>query len=179
MGSSKRWSAADFAALLWVALHFSTGVQAFLHGLYRTYTGWTWVLLAVWLLGLLALDVRLYAAGRPGLLRFVKWYWAFSAALTTGVMLAADLDLIRDVNGILVFGVLCSFLTPLNQLLAFTWLLFKWMAGLPGMGRYGTGCGAVLLFCLIHFIYFAWLHRRAMKNGAPHGPVDLARETEE
>ena len=98
MGSSKRWSAADFAALLWVALHFYTGVQAFLHGLYRTYTGWTWVLLAVWLLGLLALDVRLYAAGRPGLLRFVKWYWAFSAALTTGVMLAADLDLIRDVN---------------------------------------------------------------------------------
>ena len=163
MEENKRWSAADFAALLWAALHLYASVQAFLHSLYQTYTSWTWVLLAVWLLGLLALDGWL-AGGRPGLLRFVKWYLAFSAALAAGVILAAELDLIHDVNGFLIFGVLCSFLTPLNQLLAFTWLLFKWMAGLPGMSRYGVGCGAALFVCLLHFLYFAWLHHRAKER---------------
>ena len=163
MEENKRWSAADFAALLWAALHLYASVQAFKYGLYQTYTGWIWVLLAVWFLGLLALDVWL-AGGRPGLLRFAKWYWAFSAALAAGVILAAELDLIHDVNGFLIFGVLCSFLTPLNQLLAFTWLLFKWMAGLPGMSRYGVGCGAALFVCLLHFLYFAWLHRRAKER---------------
>ena len=164
MGDNKRWSAADFAALLWVALHLYTSVQAFLYSLYQTYTGWIWVLLTVWLLGLLALDAWLYAAGRPGLLRFVKWYWAFSAALTAGVILAGELDLIHDVNGFFIFGVLCSFLTPLNQLLAFTWLLFKWLADLPGIARYSSGCGAVLFFYLLHFFYFAWLHHRAKER---------------
>lgn len=163
MEENKRWSAADFAALLWAALHLYASVQAFKYGLYQTYTGWIWVLLAVWLLGLLALDVWL-AGGRPGLLRFAKWYWAFSAALAAGVILAAELDLIHDVNGFLIFGVLCSFLTPLNQLLAFTWLLFKRMAGLPGMSRYGVGCGAALFVCLLHFLYFAWLHHRAKER---------------
>ena len=163
MEENKRWSAADFAALLWAALHLYASVQAFKYGLYQTYTGWIWVLLAVWFLGLLALDVWL-ASGRPGLLRFAKWCWAFSAALAAGVILAAELDLIHDVNGFLIFGVLCSFLTPLNQLLAFTWLLFKWMAGLPGMSRYGVGCGAALFVCLLHFLYFAWLHHRAKER---------------
>ena len=163
MEENKRWSAADFAALLWAALHLYASVQAFKYGLYQTYTGWIWVLLAVWFLGLLALDVWL-AGGRPGLLRFAKWYWAFSAALAAGVILAAELDLIHDVNGFLIFGVLCSFLTPLNQLLAFTWLLFKWMAGLPGMSRSGVGCGAALFVCLLHFLYFAWLHHRAKER---------------
>ena len=163
MEENKRWSAADFAALLWAALHLYASVQAFKYGLYQTYTGWIWVLLAVWFLGLLALDVWL-AGGRPGLLRFAKWYWAFSAALAAGVILAAELDLIHDVNGFLIFGVLCSFLTPLNQLLAFTWLLFKWMAGLPGMSRYGVGCGAALFVCLLHFLYVAWRHHRAKER---------------
>ena len=105
MEENKRWSAADFAALLWAALHLYASVQTFKYGLYQTYTGWIWVLLAVWFLGLLALDVWL-AGGRPGLLRFAKWYWAFSAALAAGVILAAELDLIHDVNGFLIFGVL-------------------------------------------------------------------------
>ncbi len=179
MGDNKRWRAADFAAVGWVALHLYTSVLAFMHSLYQTYTSWTWVLLAVWLLGLLALDVWL-AAGRPGLLRFVKWYWAFSAALATGVILAAELDLIRDVNGFLVFGVLCSFLTPLNQLLAFTWLLFQWLADLPEMVRYSGGCGAALFVCLLHFLYFTWLHHRARQRGATnYGPVDPGAGTVE
>lgn len=172
MGDNKKWSAADLAAVVWVVLHFYTSVHAFMYSLYQTYTSWTWVLLAVWVLGLLTLDAWLYAAGRPGLLRFVTWYWAFSVTLTVGVILAADLDLIHDVNGFLVFAVLCSFLTPLHQLLAFTWLLSRELAGLQGVLRYGAGCGAVLFVCLIHFIYFAWLHRRAVKKGAsPDGPV--------
>lgn len=172
MGDSKRWSAADFAAVAWVALHFYTSVSAFGYGLYQTYTTRFWILLVVWLAGLLVLDVRLVSGG-AGLLRFVKWYWGFSAALAAGVILAAELELIRDVNGILVFGVLCSFLTPLNQLLAFTWLLSKELAGLQGVLRYGAGCGAALFVCLIHFIYFVWLHRRAKQRGeTAHGPVD-------
>ena len=91
MGDNKRWSAADFAAVGWVVLHVYASVQAFLHSLYQTYTSWTWVLLAVWLLGLVALDIWL-VGGRPGLLRFAKWYWAFSAALAAGAILAAELD---------------------------------------------------------------------------------------
>ena len=179
MGDNKRWSAADVAAVAWVALHVYASVHAFGYSLYQTYTSWTWVLLAVWLLGLLALDVWL-AGGRPGLLRFAKWYWASCSALAAGVILAADLDLIRDVNGFLVFAVLCSFLTPLNQLLAFTWLLSKELAGLSGVLRYGAGCGAVLFFCVLHFLYFAWLHRRAKQRGATaHGPVDPGTGTVE
>ena len=174
MGDKKRWTA---AGAVWVVLHFYTSVSAFGYGLYQTYTTRFWILLGVWLVGLLALDVWL-AAGRPGLLRFAKWYWAFCAALTAGVILAADLDLIHDVNGFLVFGVLCSFLTPLNQLLAFTWLLSKALAGLQGILRYGAGCGAVLFVCFIHFIYFAWLHRRA-KRREEHGPVDPGAGTVE
>lgn len=133
----------------------------------------------VWLAGLLVLDVRLVSGG-AGLLRFVKWYWGFSAALAAGVILAAELELIRDVNGILVFGVLCSFLTPLNQLLAFTWLLSKELAGLPAIVRYSGGCGAALFVCLLHFLYFTWLRRRAKTRGeTAHGPVDPGTGTVE
>lgn len=179
MRDNKRWSAADFTAVGWVALHLYTSVSAFGYGLYQTYTTRFWILLGVWLVGLLVLDVRLVSGG-AGLLRFAKWYWAVSAALTAGVILAAELELIRDVNGILVFGVLCSFLTPLNQLLAFTWLLSKELAGLSGILRYGAGCGAVLFFCVLHFLYFAWLHRRAKQRGATaHGPVDPGAGTVE
>ncbi len=179
MGEKKRWTAADFAAVGWAALHLYTSVSAFGYGLYQTYTTRFWILLGVWLVGLLALDVRL-AAGRAGLLRFAKWYWGFSAALTAGVILAAELDLIRDVNGALIFLVLCSFLTPLNQLLAFTWLLSKELAGLPALVRYSGGCGAALFVCLLHFLYFTWLHRRAEKRGeTAHGPVDPGAGTVE
>lgn len=161
MGDSKRWSAADFAAVAWVALHVYASVQSFRHGLYQTYTGRTWVLLTIWLLGLLALDAWL-SAGRPGLLRFAKWYWVFSAALAAGALLTVLLDL--TLSWSLVIGVLCSLLTPLNQLLAFAWLLFDEWAGLRGSARYGVEWSAILLFCLVHFIYFAWLHRRAERK---------------
>lgn len=179
MGDSKRWTAADAESLLWVALHLYTSVSAFGYGLYQTYTTRFWILLVVWLAGLLVLDVRLVSGG-AGLLRFVKWYWGFSAALAAGVILAAELQLIRDVNGILVFGVLCSFLTPLNQLLAFTWLLSKELAGLPAIVRYSWGCGAALFVCLLHFLYFTWLRRRAKTRGeTAHGPVDPGTGTVE
>ena len=179
MGDSKRWTAADAESLLWVALHLYTSVSAFGYGLYQTYTTRFWILLVVWLAGLLVLDVRLVSGG-AGLLRFVKWYWGFSAVLAAGVILAAELELIRDVNGILVFGVLCSFLTPLNQLLAFTWLLSKELAGLPAIVRYSGGCGAALFVCLLHFLYFTWLHHRARQRGATiHGPVDPGAGTVE
>ncbi len=177
MGDNKRWSAADFAAVGWAALHVYASVQAFLHSLYQTYTSWTWVLLAVWLLGLLALDIWL-AGGRPGLLRVAKWYWAFSAALALGALLVATLRLSLD--WALVVGVLCSLLTPLFQLLAFSWLLFDELAGLRGSLRFGVDWSAILLFCLIHFIYFVWLHHRARQRGAtPHGPVDPGAGTVE
>ena len=179
MGDSKRWTAADAESLLWVALHLYTSVSAFGYGLYQTYTTRFWILLVVWLAGLLVLDVRLVSGG-AGLLRFVKWYWGFSAELAAGVILAAELQLIRDVNGILVFGVLCSFLTPLNQLLAFTWLLSKELAGLPAIVRYSGGCGAALFVCLLHFLYFTWLRRRAKTRGeTAHGPVDPGTGTVE
>lgn len=169
MGDKKRWSAVDFAAAAWVALHFYASVQAFMYGLYQTYTSWTWVLLAVWLLGLLALDAWLHASGRPGLLRFAKWYWAFSSALALGALFVATLRLSLD--WALAVGVLCALLAPLFQLLAFSWLLFEELAGLRGSARFGVVWSAILLFCLIHFIYFARLHRRA-KRREEHGPVD-------
>ena len=177
MGDNKRWSAADFAALAWVALHLYTSVQAFLHSLYQTYTSWTWVLLSVWLLGLLALDVWL-AGGRPGLLRFAKWYWVFSAALAAGGLLVATLRL--SLNWAEILGMICALLTPLYQLMAFSWLLFDELAGLRGSVQFGVRWSAMLLFCLIHFIYFTWLHHRAGQRGATnHGPVDPGTGTVE
>lgn len=175
MGDNKRWSAAGFAAVGWVVLHVYASVQAFLHSLYQTYTSWTWVLLAVWLLGLVALDVWL-AGGRPGLLRFAKWYWAFSAALAAGGLLAATLRL--SLNWAEILGMICALLTPLYQLVAFSWLLFDELAGLRGSVQFGVSWSAMLLFCLIHFIYFAWLHRRAKRREA-HGPLDPGAGTVE
>jgi len=175
MGDNKRWHAADFAAVGWVVLHVYASVQAFLHSLYQTYTSWTWVLLAVWLLGLVALDVWL-AGGRPGLLRFAKWYWAFSAALAAGGLLAATLRL--SLNWAEILGMICALLTPLYQLVAFSWLLFDELAGLRGSVQFGVSWSAMLLFCLIHFIYFAWLHRRAKRREA-HGPLDPGAGTVE
>ena len=175
MGDNKRWSAADFAAVAWVALHIYASVHAFGYGLYQTYTNRTWVLLTVWLLGLLALDVWL-AGGRPGLLRFAKWYWAFSAALAAGGLLVAALRL--SLGWVEILGMICALLTPLYQLLAFAWLLFDELAGLRGSLRFGVDWSAILLFCLIHFIYFAWLHRRA-KRREEHGPVDPGAGTVE
>ena len=177
MGDSKWWPAAGFAALAWVALHIYTTVQACLHSLYQTYTGWTWVLLAVWLLGLVALDIWL-AGGWPGLLRFVKRYWAFSAALAAGGLLVSTLRL--SLGGVVILGMICALLTPLYQLIAFSWLLFDRLAGLRGSVQFGVSWSAMLLFCLIHFIYFTWLHHRAGQRGATnHGPVDPGTGTVE
>ena len=177
MGDNKRWSAAGFAAVGWVALHVYASVQAFLHSLYQTYTSQTWVLLAVWLLGLVALDVWL-AGGRPGLLRFAKWYWAFSAALAAGGLLAATLRL--SLSWAEILGMICALLTPLYQLMAFSWLLFDELAGLRGSVQFGVSWSAMLLFCLIHFIYFTWLHHRARQRGeTAHGPVDPGAGTVE
>ncbi len=177
MGDNKRWSAADFAALLWVALHLCTSVLAFMHGLYQTYTSWTWVLLTVWLLGQLAIDVWI-SSGRPGLLRFVKWYWGLSTALAVGGLLVATLRL--SLGWVEILGMICALLTPLYQLLAFAWLLFDELAGLRGSLRFSVDWSAMLAFCLIHFIYIVRLHRRAVKKGAPpDGPVDPGAGTVE
>ena len=177
MGDNKRWSAAGFAAVGWGALHLYTSVLAFMQGLYQTYTNLTWVLLAVWFLGLVALDVWL-AGGRPGLLRFAKWYWAFSAALAAGGLLVATLRL--SLNWAEILGMICALLTPLYQLVAFSWLLFDELAGLRGSVQFGVSWSAMLLFCLIHFIYFAWLHRRAKTRGeTAHGPLDPGAGTVE
>lgn len=175
MGDKKKWSAADFAAVGWVALHIYASVHAFGYGLYQTYTSWTWVLLTVWLLGLLALDVWL-AGGRPGLLRFAKWYWAFSAALAAGGLMVSTLSL--SLGWVEILGMICALLTPLYQLLAFAWLLFDELMGLRGSLRFGVDWSAMLAFCLIHFIYFARLHRRAKRREA-HGPVDPGTGTVE
>lgn len=164
MGDNKRWSAADFAALLWAALHLYTSVHAFLYGLYQTYTSRTWVLLSVWLLGQLALDGWL-CAGRPGLLRFAKWYWGISTALHGGVLAIGLLDCSIPDLAAVVF-VIALFLTPLHQLTAFSWLLLHGQAGLKGSALGHAQCCAGLAFCLIHFIYFARLHRRAKQRGA-------------
>ncbi|WP_325199504.1 hypothetical protein [Oscillibacter sp.] len=175
MGDNRKWSAADFAALLWVALHLCTSVLSFMHGLYQTYTSWTWVLLTVWLLGQLVIDVWI-SSGRPGLLRFVKWYWGLSTALAVGGLLVATLRL--SLGWVEILGMICALLTPLYQLLAFAWLLFDELAGLRGSLRFGVDWSAMLAFCLIHFIYFAWLHRRAKRRGE-HGPVDPGAGTVE
>ena len=77
-----------------------------------------------------------------------------------------------------ILGMICALLTPLYQLLAFSWLLFDELAGLRGSLRFGVDWSAILLFCLIHFIYFAWLHRQA-KRREEHGPVDPGTGTVE
>jgi hypothetical protein len=83
MGDNKRWSAADIAALLWVVLHFFTSIRSYFEDWYYTYTGWSWAFLGIWLLGQLAIDMWI-RSGRPGLLRFVKWYWGVRRCLGGG-----------------------------------------------------------------------------------------------
>lgn len=165
MGDNKRWSAADVAAVAWVALHFYTGVHAFLYGLHRTYTSWTWVLLGIWLLGLLALDIWLYASGGAELLRSLKWLWGFSAGMYGVMVLGGLLDWTIPDMVALVF-VICAFVTPLFQQEALFWL-FRETVGLK------PGAFIGFLFCLLHFVFIAWLHRRAKQRGeTDHGPVD-------
>lgn len=176
MGDNRKWSAADFATLLWVALHLYTSVRSFFEGWYYTYTAWSWAFLGIWLLGLLALDARLYVSERPGLLRLVKWYWAFSAALAAGGLMVSTLSL--SLEWAMTPGMICALLTPLYQFMAFAWLLFDELAGLRGSLRFGVWWSAMLAFCLIHFVYFAWLHRRAKRRG-DHGPVDPGTGTME
>lgn len=172
MGDNKKWSAADFAALLWIILHFYASVHAFMYGLYQNYTGWTWTLLSVWIVGLLALDAWLYVSGREELLRSLKWFWGFSAGLY-GVMVLSNLLDWTMPDTVAVVFVICALVTPFFQMTAISWLLKK-LAGLD------TGNLMGFLFCLIHFIYIVRLHRRAVKKGAPpDGPVDPGAGTVE
>ena len=79
-----------------------------------------------------------------------------------------------------MLGMLCAFVTPLYQLMAFAWLLFDELEGLRGSLRFGFWWSAMLLFCLIHFIYIVRLHRRAVRKGAlSNGPVDPGTGTVE
>lgn len=161
-----------------VILHFYTGVRTFFENWYYTYTASSWIFLGLWLLCLLALDVWLYFFGGAELLRSLKWFWGFSSALAAGGLLVATLRLSLD--WAVILGMICAFVTPLYQLMAFAWLLFDELAGLRGSLRFGVWWSATLLFCLIHFIYIVRLHRRAVKKGAPpDGPVDPGVETKE
>ena len=166
MGGNKRWSVADVAAVAWVALHFYTGVHAFLYGLHRTYTSWTWVLLGIWLLGLLALDIWLYASGGAELLRSLKWLWGFSAGIYGVMVLGGLLDwTIPDMAALVC--VICAFVEAL-------FWLFRETVGLE------PGAFIGFLFCLLHFIYIARLCRRTRQRGeTAHGPVDSGAGTVE
>lgn len=158
------------SVLAWAVLHLYTSVRTLFENMYYTYTGWSWFFLGLWLSGLLALDALLYFFGGAKLLRSLKWYWGFSAVLAAGGLLIA-LEILWS-DWATVVGILCSLPTPLNQLLAFSWLLFDELAGIKGHVLFGTEWSAVLLFCLLHFAYTAWLHRRAEKGGeAADGPV--------
>uniref|UniRef100_UPI00272A1C1B hypothetical protein n=1 Tax=uncultured Oscillibacter sp. TaxID=876091 RepID=UPI00272A1C1B len=148
MGDNKRWSSADIAALLWVVLHFFTSIHSYFESWYYTYTGWSWAFLGIWLLGQVVIDVWI-SSGKPGLLRFVKWYWGISAALAAGGLFVSTLSVSFWV-GILLWTI-CAFLTPLYQLLAFAWLLFDKLLGIRGSTLYGVEWSAILLFCLSNF----------------------------
>lgn len=162
------------AVLAWAALHFYTSVRTFFENWYNTYTAWSWTFLGLWALGLLAMDVLLYfpEEGDAEPLRSVKWYWGAGTGLMA-VSFAGVLADFRTVPGwIAIIFFILMFLVPANQLLAFSWLLFHQMAGLDGSALNRAGWFAGLLFCLIHFIYFVWLHRRAReRGGTAHGPV--------
>jgi len=82
--------------------------------------------------------------------------------LAAGGLLDATLRL--SLGWVEILGMICAFLTPLYQLLAFAWLLFDKLLGIRGSTLYGVEWPAILLFCLGHFIYFAWLHRRAERS---------------
>lgn len=152
----------QWAVCAWVILHFYTCIHTFFENWYYTYTTLSWFFLGIWLLGLLVLDVRLYFFRGTGLLRGLKWYWGVSTVVEAGGFLLA-MDILP--SGLL-FGpvILCSFLTPMNQLMAFSWLLFYQMAGLRGDAWYRSGWTAGVLFCLIHFAYAVWLHHRAKRR---------------
>lgn len=161
-----------------VILHVYTSIRTFFENWYYTYTGWSWTFLGLWLLGLLALDSWLRLFGGAELLRSLKWYWGFSTLLFAVFFLGILLDYTTPPAPLTILLVISMFLAPVNQCLAFSWLLFDRIAGLTGSARYNVWWGAGLLFCLIHFIYIAWLHRRAKRREA-HGPVDPGAGTVE
>ena len=168
----KRQRAVGTAAFAWFVLHVFTAVRTFFENWYNTYTGWSWMFLGIWLLGLLALDAWLYASGKAEPLRSLKWFWGFSAGMYGVMTLCALLDWTMPDLAALVF-VICSFVTPVHQLTAFAWL-FRGLAG-PGAGTF-----AGWLFCLAHFVYLTWLHRQARQRGETvHGPVDPGAGTVE
>lgn len=148
-----------------VILHFYTSVRTFFENWYNDYTVWSWTFLGLWLLCLLALDIWLFFLGGAELLRSLKWFWGFSDLLFAVFFLGGLLDWTLPDLAALVF-VICSFLTPLYQLEAVFWLL-----RVPAEPVLRVFIG--FLFCLIHFVYIARLHRRAKERGeTAHGPVD-------
>lgn len=170
-GTKKAIGAAAVTAC--VTLHFYTSIRTFFENWYYTYTASSWIFLGLWLLGLLTLDIWLRFFGGAELLRSLKWYWGFSALLFAVFFLGVLLDYTTPPALFTVPIVILMFLAPVNQCLAFSWLLFDRIAGLAGSARYNVWWCAGLLFCLAHFIYIAWLHRRAKQRGeTDHGPVD-------
>lgn len=163
-----------------VVLHFYTSIRTFFENWYYSYTVWSWTFLGLWLLGLMALDIWLCFFGGAELLRSLKWYWGFSALVFAVFFLGVLLDYTTPPALFTALIVILMFLAPVNQCLAFSWLLFDQIAGLTGSARYNIWWGAGLLFCLIHFIYIAWLHHRARQRGeTAHGPVDPGAGTVE
>ena len=155
-----------------VVLHFYTSIRTFFENWYNDYTAWSWTFLGLWLAGLLALDIWLWFFGGAELLRSLKWYWGFSTLLFAAFSLGILLNYTTPPAPFTVLIVILMFLAPVNQCLAFSWLLFDQIAGFSGSAQYIALWCTGLLFCLAHFIYIARLHRQAQKRGeTPHGPV--------
>jgi len=169
MNEKTKKSLTKAAMPVWIALHLYTSVHTFFESWYETYTGWTWLTLWLWFLGLLALDVWLCRAGSAESLRGLCCYWAFSAGFYAVLILSALLDAFPDWT--LIPLVFCSFIAPVYQMNAFSGLL----AGMAKIGKGGmvrVEGSAGLLCCLLHFAYMAWLYRRAKKRGeTENGPV--------
>ena len=160
-------------------LHIYTSIYAFSESWYNTYAAWPWISLGLWLLVLLALDIWLFFSVVTEPLRTLKRYWGFGTGVFAAVFLAGLLG-IKLPDLLTVPVVILIFLFPANQIQAFSWLLFHECTALSRTAQSYATCGLDLLFCLIHFIYFAWLHRRAVKKGAPpDGPVDPGAGTVE
>ena len=172
MGDKRRRRAVSAGALLWMVLHVCTSVYAWLCVLYSDYTRWTWILLGLWLLTLLALDAWLYVSGDAEPSRSLKWFWGFSSGMYGVIVLGALLDWTMPDLAALVFWI-NLFLTPFYQLEALLWRARELM---------GTKSRsfAEFLFCLAHFVYLTRLHHRAGQRGATnHGPVDPGTGTVE
>lgn len=162
-----------------VLLHAYTSIYTFFQSWYSTYTAWAWISLGLWLLVLLALDIWLFFSVVTEPLRTLKWYWGSGAGVFAAIFLVGLLGI--EIPDLLTAPVVfLLFLFPANQMEAFSWQLFHEWAALSRTARSYATCGLDLLFCLIHFVYTAWLLRRVRKRGAlSNGPVDPGAGTVE